>query len=1102
MQLPPSTLDLQRRLEAFLNDGRGIPLLSTGSLPSFTEFASDCPTPSGISTSYVSPAQIFSTLHQELDIVTPISPAGSMRCSSPAAFAASPTSSAGLFSATSDLSRAYGRSTTPANLDNDSMPNVSPMSQRLTTTTIDSDHSMAVSESDISIMSNSLSMQLSIGSVHAHSSDVDVAEQGLLEDSSSAHSRRRRSASLSHGGNYGANTEEQEIESEMDENEDGHLSDEDDIGDNGDDSDFIPDELKDELDDAHRVATFRIILPNYSPPAQVSISGHPPSYSGINDNASGGEAAATERQTTAEEPMRLRGGVWTPDCRSGSDAQVAHALRDGVGLSRRERERAARWGPEGLGNVNDVDEHADADLPDQVFQGQESESSDLGAVYSSGGAQSSHAVDVGPIGLTLNVAGLCIPVLPGPVVPEDQILDDSALSFINSLSSIARDSLLQDLQTSNIVTNVHKVLHVLLHGWTPTPQMQLGSRSRHRLFATFQRLVAIESMDALLQLNYWVNCLQFASDVNRDMWFHRSPNQAAIYNQLSIFNYNAENGRPLDSPIPPEIQYKNLKSTASRYYSDGTKCAAFIGGGSFYILILMSAGRFRPNMRSLKGPMATRIAKLLKVPTDQPAGRLIKNNVIPAVAHLRQKYPLKFNMIFPRPFLDGLMHDGCKILEKERTLDLTDLRQSDAICDWFIVNDYGKYRDDEAWAPALVRIETERWSLDALNQLLEVPFTGNTAIPPILARHVPEEGAIAIPAPLWDSIPNIDGLVTINTAFNPKLKANQKVDYHGASREDRFQLTEKERHLAARAKVPKDFKDFSDKLKEMLKTGKRTKKTQFLRLDTKLLNGDILRINDRNDELMVLVLPHMPSYLRQDLMHTIEIIYRDVLREMDSEVAGLHHKFPAIHFQWWNRYSKRGNNPPINVDPAALQSESGQGARNSSTSIPRMSREWSEHMSAYEKLTTAFRAVFDWLEQELARLIPDTFRVISHFVDVLPANEPSPVYPFSGFVLNINVTTRIHRDWGDQDVCLLLIIRDCQGGELVLVEPGLVLDLAHGDMVLFTSSRISHLNMHFVGKRASLVFHSDKASAGWIRDRNGFQESLFMKVVDDADSDM
>ena len=36
--------------------------------------------------------------------------------------------------------------------------------------------------------------------------------------------------------------------------------------------------------------------------------------------------------------MRLRGGVWTPGRRSGSNGHFAHATRNGAGLSYQERE--------------------------------------------------------------------------------------------------------------------------------------------------------------------------------------------------------------------------------------------------------------------------------------------------------------------------------------------------------------------------------------------------------------------------------------------------------------------------------------------------------------------------------------------------------------------------------------------------------------------------------------------------------------------------------------------------------------------------------------------------------------------------------------------
>lgn len=76
---------------------------------------------------------------------------------------------------------------------------------------------------------------------------------------------------------------------------------------------------------------------------------------------------------------------------------------------------------------------------------------------------------------------------------------------------------------------------------------------------------------------------------------------------------------------------------------------------------------------------------------------------------------------------------------------------------------------------------------------------------------------------------------------------------------------------------------------------------------------------------------------------------------------------------------------------------------------------------------------------------------------------------------------------------VIVISEDCVGGELPLLEPGLVLDLANSDMVLFPSSKISYFNMHYCGKRASLVFHSDSSSQSWIKDQNGWSQNIYFK---------
>ncbi len=111
-----------------------------------------------------------------------------------------------------------------------------------------------------------------------------------------------------------------------------------------------------------------------------------------------------------------------------------------------------------------------------------------------------------------------------------------------------------------------------------------------------------------------------------------------------------------------------------------------------------------------------------------------------------------------------------------------------------------------------------------------------------------------------------------------------------------------------------------------------------------------------------------------------------------------------------------------------------------------------------------------------------------------------PAYPFTGFIVNFNITTKLHRDWNDLKFCLVLVAsQDCVGGDLCFMEPGIRLGLKHGDMVLFRSKELSHFNLHFRGKRASIVFHSDSAGEDWVRDRNGWNKSIYMHVVDVLD---
>lgn len=132
---------------------------------------------------------------------------------------------------------------------------------------------------------------------------------------------------------------------------------------------------------------------------------------------------------------------------------------------------------------------------------------------------------------------------------------------------------------------------------------------------------------------------------------------------------------------------------------------------------------------------------------------------------------------------------------------------------------------------------------------------------------------------------------------------------------------------------------------------------------------------------------------------------------------------------------------------------------------------------------------------QLHTALPDLYQQLLLYVDVLPGDAFSAPHPFTSFVLNINVSTKAHRDGHDLLACLVMPIGDFTEGELVLNEPGLVVPLISGDMMVFPSCDITHFNLDYEGERASLVLHSDKAGIGWMEDRYGRK---FHDYLDDA----
>jgi predicted 2-oxoglutarate/Fe(II)-dependent dioxygenase YbiX len=112
-------------------------------------------------------------------------------------------------------------------------------------------------------------------------------------------------------------------------------------------------------------------------------------------------------------------------------------------------------------------------------------------------------------------------------------------------------------------------------------------------------------------------------------------------------------------------------------------------------------------------------------------------------------------------------------------------------------------------------------------------------------------------------------------------------------------------------------------------------------------------------------------------------------------------------------------------------------------------------------------------------------------VHSLPGNSRPPVAPFVSLVVNINVHTEGHRDRKDLVLCLVIPIGEFEGGELVMYEQGLVVELRSGDFIVFCSAETTHFNLEYTGQRASFVFQTDSEFKKWLDGGNGWENNVY-----------
>jgi predicted 2-oxoglutarate/Fe(II)-dependent dioxygenase YbiX len=76
--------------------------------------------------------------------------------------------------------------------------------------------------------------------------------------------------------------------------------------------------------------------------------------------------------------------------------------------------------------------------------------------------------------------------------------------------------------------------------------------------------------------------------------------------------------------------------------------------------------------------------------------------------------------------------------------------------------------------------------------------------------------------------------------------------------------------------------------------------------------------------------------------------------------------------------------------------------------------------------------------------------------------------------VNYNITTKFHIDLSDEGMCVIVPVGEWEGGELIIPQLGIKINLVKGQVVMMRSSLLVHGNYIARGFRIGLVFFSHK----------------------------
>ncbi|KAJ7575932.1 hypothetical protein C8J56DRAFT_1062797 [Mycena floridula] len=264
--------------------------------------------------------------------------------------------------------------------------------------------------------------------------------------------------------------------------------------------------------------------------------------------------------------------------------------------------------------------------------------------------------------------------------------------------------------------------------------------------------------------------------------------------------------------------------------------------------------------------------------------------------------------------------------------------------------------------------------------------------------------------------------------------------------------------------------------------------------NTDILEGRRLKICDSEGNTALYVVPGLQDtfpLLNEAIMYKMSILEDDFCYVEDGAV--LEH-FSATQMIFYNRYGAKGSKDRLDIHPS-YNHTIGNTVLRSMQSLPYESNFIQENPEGAKIRDTVFPIV-----QRVVRYVLSTCHISENneleiTVEHMPFNTSPGAAPFTGYIININVTTDGHIDPSDRNLCVVVPFGDWEDGELVLYQLGLVVDLKPLDILIFPSSRITHFNLRHKGKRGSVVMSTNKEFDSWVENQNGYQGKNFKGKV-------